>query len=88
MAQAQLTLALDAALQDRIEAGAREAGMSPEDFAARLLNDQLVGSANWDWSPENPFSSADPQPDGAPVFELAETLREFHQELEARLTNK
>lgn len=85
MADGALTLTLDDETAARLEAAAREAGLSPEAWATSMLSDALQ-EPSYDWA-EADRRLAEYDQTGAFVT-LGDALARFDEALEAKLAAK
>ena len=89
MADGAMTLSLDDDLARRISEAAKKAGVSEEDLAIRLLDQQLFDYDSGTWVGGDPRTTPSPPPSpGEPMFPLEDVLAEFDAELEKRLADK
>lgn len=88
MADGGLTLKLDDDLARKIERAAAAAGLTEEDFATHLIEQNLFDYDDYDWGGDDPRRVAISADEGGETCSLEEVMAEFRQELEQRLAAK
>ena len=85
----KLTLKLGEPALRHLREGAEKLGLSVEDYASELIEQQLFNYDDYDWGSEDPRGSkADAFDPSEPTYSLEESMATFRAALEQRLTTK
>jgi len=88
MADGELTIRLTEYAKEKLAKRAADAGLTPEDIAAAVLEQQLLDYDDFEWDVDQRAVEPDLEDEAGPTYSAEQVMGEFRRRMAARLARK